>query len=180
MNEQHVAQRDPAARSESRKASPGPEALDGKAVAYRTACRAALGAALLAAALAAVAPGVHADSSSTHISNTGISNTGISNTGASKELSGGSDPAFSAAAFSAPVPAGGHALSALDDAALDSIRGRYVDARALNDGADSGGGFVILWDEHPARGGGDSGTGKSLSSGHNNQQDTRVTTWRGQ
>lgn len=88
---------------------------------------------------------------------------------------GGDDSAFSKVA-----PAGNHALISLDDGALASIRGRYVDARAVDGGASDDGGFVILWDEHPVGGGGGNDNNKSLSNGLGNYQSTSVTTRRGQ
>lgn len=83
---------------------------------------------------------------------------------------------------SAVMPAGGHVLVSLEDGALESVRGRYVDARALDSGTHDSDGFVILWDERPGGGGSRAGgdAGKSHSNGLGNQQSTSVTTWRGQ
>lgn len=71
-------------------------------------------------------------------------------------------------------------LTRLDDDVLESVRGRYVKASELSGGTDSDSDFVILWDERPGGSGGSTGSGKSHSTGQNNQQSTRVTTWRGQ
>ncbi|MDN6298288.1 MAG: hypothetical protein L0J54_09740 [Halomonas sp.] len=90
------------------------------------------------------------------------------------------------ALFSVPIDsaprgiAGGEAkANRLNDAALKRIRGRYVDARALERGAGGEENFVILWDERPA-GGGTGEPPSSLSTGANNRQSTSVTTRREQ
>ncbi|SEL05077.1 hypothetical protein [Halomonas daqiaonensis] len=72
-----------------------------------------------------------------------------------------------------------HLTESLDDTALETIRGRYVDVRMLGEGGEDS---VILWDERPGRGTGNdgNGTGRSLSTGLGNQQSTTVTTRRGQ
>jgi|GEM_PF-2543859 len=74
---------------------------------------------------------------------------------------------------------GMHLGESLDDSSLASIRGRYVDARALEEG---GADFVILWDERPGQGAGSDGkgAGRSISTGLGNQQSTTVTTGRGE
>lgn len=74
---------------------------------------------------------------------------------------------------------GMHLAERLDDSSLASIRGRYVDARVLDEG---GADFVILWDERHGQGTGSDGkgAGRSISTGLGNQQSTTVTTGRGQ
>ncbi|PRY72625.1 hypothetical protein [Halomonas ventosae] len=74
---------------------------------------------------------------------------------------------------------GMHLTESLDDKALETIRGRYVDVRVLGEGSEDS---VILWDERSRRGTGNggNGTGRSLSTGLGNQQSTTVTTRRGQ
>lgn len=92
----------------------------------------------------------------------------------------GNDEALtlSESSIAAQVSAGIRPLNSLDDTQLESIRGRYVDARALPHSAGDGGDFVILWDERPTGGGAD--TKSSLSSGLGNHQSTSVTTRREQ
>lgn len=98
----------------------------------------------------------------------------------------GTDGDRTTALFSAPVDSTPRGIAGqkakanrLNDAALERIRGRYVDARALGRGAGDEENFVILWDERPA-GGGTSDTPSSLSAGANNRQSTSVTTRREQ
>jgi|AntDeeMinimDraft_4_1070355.scaffolds.fasta_scaffold12440_1 hypothetical protein len=90
---------------------------------------------------------------------------------------------FTGSTFSGPsvarmLPRSANALTRLGDAKLESIRGRYVDARALRHSVGDEGSFVILWDERPTGSGND--TKSSLSSGLGNHQSTSVTTRREQ
>lgn len=90
---------------------------------------------------------------------------------------------FTGSTFSGPsvarrLPRSANALNSLGDAKLGSIRGRYVDARALSHSAGDEGSFVILWDEGPTGSGTD--TKSSHSSGLGNHQNTSVTTRREQ
>ncbi|GAB2727105.1 hypothetical protein [Halomonas garicola] len=99
--------------------------------------------------------------------------------GTQAESTGGEALTHSESSVAAQLSVGIRPLNSLDDTQLESIRGRYVDARTQQRSAGGEADFVILWDERPTGGGGND-TKTSHSRGLGNQQSTSVTTRREQ